>query len=92
VVLPGTQCAAEADVIVTLHQIHACSSGDTDAFGNESGPVCGGCLESMTADVRAYVDRLRAVARRRGGVAACQTCGAPAMHVSDVIRDVRPLK
>lgn len=88
----GVQCEAEADVILTFHQLHGCNDGDTDAYGNEVGQVCACCLERLTAVVAEHVERLRDAARRCGGVAVCHSCGAPVMHVSDVIRDVRPLR
>lgn len=88
----GTQCDAQADVILTVHQLHNCNIDTTDADGNETGPVCTTCLDGMTAAVAAHVQEISTIARRYGAVACCHTCGAPFMHVSDVIRDVRPLK
>jgi hypothetical protein len=88
----GVQCDAEADVILTFHHLHCCNTAETDVDGNESGPVCTTCLDGMTAAVAAHVNEVGAIARRFGAVAACQTCGAPVMHVSDVIHDVQPIR
>lgn len=88
----GVQCDAEADVILTLHQLHRCTEDGTDPDGNQTGPVCTTCLDGMTAAVKAHVEEISKIARRYGAVTCCHTCGAPLMHVSDVIRDVRPLK
>lgn len=60
----GTQCDAEADVILTFHQVHGCNTDGTDVYGNQTGPVCATCLDGMTAAVKAHVEKLRSVTQR----------------------------
>lgn len=90
------ECGAEAAVMITIHQVNHCTGDDpdvsVDADGNEVGPMCVACHDRAVDYTSRWLERLLAAARRLGGVPACGTCGAPIMHVSDVIRDVRPLK
>lgn len=88
----GTECGDQAAVITTIHLVHQCTNPECDAAGNEIGPMCAACLDRVTAVVTDTVRRWASAARRIGGVAVCNTCGAPVMAVSDIIRDVRPIQ
>lgn len=89
---PGTECGDEAAFIVTVHLIHACNRAETDTYGNEVGPLCKACLDRLTAAVTDMVATATRIANRIGIVPSCFTCGCPVTAVSDIIRDVQPLK
>ncbi|MFA5712005.1 hypothetical protein [Mycolicibacterium sp.] len=88
-----TECGAPADAIMTFHIVNHCTTSQfVDGEGNYVHPICQPCVDRVVELLEQMVARLRARARRAGRVGMCGSCGAPIMQVSDIVRDVRPLR
>lgn len=75
----------------------SCSCESHGICGHAKGTECGDQAAVITTIHLVHqctnpVRRWASAARRIGGVAVCNTCGAPVMAVSDIIRDVRPIQ
>jgi hypothetical protein len=79
-------CTRPATHIVRVHAIGSCGQDGRDADGNYCWLRCAVCLSQMRAEVARSLEELN-----RRFIPQCESCGAPMVRVSDVVRQVEVL-
>jgi hypothetical protein len=79
-------CTRPATHIVRVHAIGSCGQDGRDADGNYCWLRCAVCLSQMRAEVARSLEELN-----RRFIPQCESCGAPMVRVSDVVRQVEKL-
>jgi NAD-dependent SIR2 family protein deacetylase len=73
--------------VVRVHAISTCDQDGRDADGNYCWLRCAVCLSQMRAEIARSLEELN-----RRFIPQCESCGAPMVRVSDVVRQVEELK
>jgi hypothetical protein len=80
-------CTRPATHIVRVHAIGSCGQDGRDADGNYVFLRCVTCVSQMRAEIARSLEELN-----RRFIPQCESCGAPMVRVSDVVRQVEELK
>jgi hypothetical protein len=79
-------CTRVATHIVRVHAIGSCGQDGRDADGNRVLLRCAVCISTMRAEIARSLEELN-----RRFIPQCESCGAPMVRVSDVVREVEVL-